>query len=166
MSSPNEAQVVQCDGVIYLVNLATSHCGCGRYAENGVPCSHAMAFIYDKAESLDAYLPDALKMETQIAAYREAMPPISIAGLKPAMDDDADSDDEGFGRACNPPLTRVPRGRPRKQRLDKGNYRATRGVGAADLADRGDGQREKRTVICGTCGEEGHYCTTCRRAHN
>jgi hypothetical protein len=166
MSSPNEAQVVQCDGVIYLVNLATSHCECGRYAENGVPCSHAMAFIYYKAESLDAYLPDALKMETQIAAYRDAMPPISIAGLKPAMDDDANSDDEGFGRACNPPLTRVPRGRPRKQRLDKGNYRATRGVGAADLVDRGDGQRGKRTVICGTCGEEGHYCTTCRRAHN
>jgi hypothetical protein len=73
---------------------------------------------------------------------------------------------EGFERACNPPLTRVPRGRPRKQRLDKGNYRATRGVGAADLVDQGDGQRGKRTVICGTCGEEGHYYTTCRRAHN
>ena len=70
---------------------------------------------------------------------------------------DADSDDEGFGRACNPPLTRVPRSRPRKQRQDKDNYRATRWVGAVDLVDRGDGQREKRTAICGTCGEEGHY---------
>ena len=27
-------------------------------------------------------------------------------------------------------------------------------VGAADLADWGNGQREKRTVICGTCGEQ------------
>jgi len=165
MSSPNEAQVVQCDGVIYLVNLATSCCGCGRYAENGVPCSHAMAFIYHKREGLDAYLPDTLKMETQIAAYSLAMPPVSIADLKPAMDDDANSDDE-IGYACNPPMTRVPRGRPRKARLDKGNYRAIRGVGAADLVDNGVEQREKRTVICSTCEEDGHYCTTCRRAHN
>lgn len=164
MSSPDEAQVVQCDGIIYLVNLATSHCGCGRYAENGVPCSHAMAFIYYKSESLDAYLPDTLKTETQIAAYYKAMPPISIAGLKPAMDNDS-SDNDVPGRACNPPMTRVPRSRPRKQRLDKANYRATRGVGAADLVD-GDRQHQKRTVICGTCGEEGHYSTTCRRAHN
>jgi hypothetical protein len=131
-----------------------------------VPCSYAIAYIYYKAESLDAYLLDALKMETQIVAYHEAMPPISIAGLKPAMDDDANSDDEGFRHACNLPLTQVPRGRPRKQRLDKGNYRATKGVRAADLADRSNGQQEKRTVICGTCGEEGHYCTTCRRAYN
>ena len=137
-----------------------------------MPCSYAIAFIYYKAESLDAYLLDALKMETQIVAYREAMPPISITGLKPTIDGDTNSDSEGegegegFKRACNPPLTQVPRGRPRKQRLDKGNYRATRGVGAADLVDQGNRQRGKRTVICGTCKEEGHYCTTCRRAHN
>src|SRR5271165_5856826 len=123
MSSSNKAQVVQCNGVIYLVNLATSHCRCSQYAENGVPCSYAMAFIYYKAESLDAYLLDALKMETQIAAYCKAMLPISIVGLKPAIDDNANSDDKGFGRACNPPLTQVPRSRLQKQRLDKGNYR-------------------------------------------
>lgn len=114
MSSPDEAQVVQYDGIIYLVNLATQSCGCGRYAENGVPCSHAMAFIYHKREPVDAYLPDALRIETQIAAHALAMPPISVAGLKPAFDDNADSDDEGLGQACNPPMTRVPRGRPRK----------------------------------------------------
>jgi hypothetical protein len=99
-------------------------------------------------------------------AYLEPMPPVSIAGLKPAMDDDADSDDEGFGHACNPRMTRVPRSRPRKTRQDKANYRATRGVGAADLLDNGDGQRQKRTVLCSTCEEEGHYSTTCCRAHN
>ena len=98
-------------------------------------------------------------------AYLEPMPPISIAGLRPAMDDDADSNDEGLGHACNPPMTRVPRGRLRKTRQDKANYRATRGVGAADLLDNGDGQRQKRTVLCSTCGEEGHYSTTCRRCN-
>jgi len=120
MSSPNEAQVVQCNRVIYLVNLATSHCGCRRYAENRVPCSYAIAFIYYKAKSLDAYLLDALKMKTQIAAYHKAMPLISITGLKPTIDSDTTSKSkgkgkgkgEGFERACNPPLTRVPRGCP------------------------------------------------------
>ena len=165
MSSPDEAQVVQCDGIIYLVNLATQFCGCGRYTENGVPCSHAIAFIYHKREPLDVYLPDALKIETQIAAYTLAMPPISATGLKPAFDNNADSDYEGLGQACNPPMTRVPRGRPRKVRKDKGNYRATRGVGVADLVE-GNGQQEKRTVVCGTCGEDGYYSTTCRRAYN
>ena len=131
-----------------------------------MPCSHAMAFIFHKNESLDAYLPDALKMETQIAAYCEAMPPISIAGLKPAMDDNADSDDEGLGQTCNLPMTHVPHGQPRKIWQDKGNYRTMRGVGTADLLDTGDGHQEKRIVLCGMCGEEGHYSTTCHRAHN
>jgi hypothetical protein len=112
------------------------------------------------------YLLNALKIETQIAAYSLAMPPISIADLKPAFNDDADSDDEGLGQVCNPPMTRVPRSRLRKVRKDKGNYRATRGVGAADLVEGDRGQREKRTVICSTCGEDGHYSTTCRLAHN
>lgn len=164
MSSPNEAQVVQSDGVIYLVNLATKHCGCGRYAENGVPCSHAMAFIFFKGESIEGYLPDSLKMETQIAAFQEPMPPISIAGLKPAID--PGDIDEGYGQACNPPMTRVPRGRPRKVRLDKANYRAKRGVGASDLLEGGAVERQRRVIHCGTCGEEGHYSCTCRRAHN
>jgi hypothetical protein len=130
-----------------------------------VPCSYAMAFIYYKGESLNAYLPDALKIVTQIAAYCKAMLPISIAGLKLAMDDDSSSNDSPR-RACNPLMTRVPRGCPRKQRLNKANYGATRGVGATDLVEHGNGQHEKRTVICRTCGEEGRYYTTCRRARD
>lgn len=55
-----------------------------------------MAFIYHKQESLNAYLPDTLKIDTQIAAYHEAMLTISIADLKGAIDDNADSDDKGL----------------------------------------------------------------------
>jgi hypothetical protein len=78
-----------------------------------------------------------------------------------------DSDDDpGPGQACNPLLTRVPRGRPRKKRLDKANYRASRGVGASDMLEGGLGARERRVVYCSTCREPGHYARTCRRAHN
>ena len=150
--------------MIYLVNLATKHCGCSCYAENGVPCSHAMAFIFFKGKSIEGYLLDNLKMETQIVAFQEPMPPISIAGLKPAID--LGDIDEGYGQACNPPMTRVPRGRPQKVHLDKANYRATRGVGALDLLEGGAVEQQRRVIHCGTCGEEGHYSCTCRRAHN
>jgi hypothetical protein len=165
MSSSDEASIVQSDRIIFVVNLATKYCGCGRFAENGVPCSYAMAFIYFKQESLEGHLPDALKTETQIAAYSEALPPVSISGLKPKIDDEG-SDNEGPGQACNPLMTRVPRGRLCKVRLDKANYRATRGVGDADMLEGGSVEHVKRTVNCRTCGEAGHYCTTCRRAYN
>ena len=75
-----------------------------------MPCSYAIAFIFHKKESLDAYLPDALKTETQIAAYCKAMLPISITGLKLAMDDNTDSNNEGLRQACNLLMTYVPRG--------------------------------------------------------
>jgi hypothetical protein len=179
MLSVNEAQVIQSDGVIYLVDLRTGSCGCGRYAENRVPCSHAMAFIFSQEQSIEPYLPAELSLARQIAAYEEAMPPVDIAGLKPYTDDDASSDhdtssdhdadsdhDPGPGQACNPPFTRVPRGRPRKRRLDKANFRASRAVGAGDMLEGGLGAPAKRVVYCSTCREPGHYARTCRRAHN
>jgi hypothetical protein len=167
MSSINEAQVIQSNGVIYLVNLHTGSCGCGRYAENGVPCSYAMVFIFSQEQSIEPYLPAELSLLQQIAVYKEAMPPVDIASLKLYTDYNVDSNNDlGPGQACNPPLTRVPCGRPCKKRLDKANYRASRGVGASDMLEGGLGAREKRVVYCSTCREPGHYAHTCRRAHN
>jgi hypothetical protein len=55
-----------------------------------------------------------------------ALPLVDILGLKPAYNDlDDNADTIGI---CNPPHTRVPRGRLRKKRLDKANFRATKGV--------------------------------------
>ena len=132
-----------------------------------MPCSHAMAFIFSQEQSIEPYLPAELSLARQITAYEEAMPPVDIAGLKPYTDDDVDSDDHPRPRqACNPPFTRVPRGRPRKRRLDKANFRASRGVGAGDMLQGGLGAPEKRVVYYSTCREPGHYARTCRRAHN
>jgi len=95
------------------------------------------------------------------------MPPVDIAGLKPNLDEDVDSeDDAGPGQDCNPPLTRVPRGRPRKLRLDKDNYRASRGVRTDDMLEGGPMPAVKRVVYCSTCRKPGHYARTCRRPHN
>src|ERR1700722_10902036 len=92
------------------------------------------------------------------ASYKVALPPIDITGLEPAYND-LDDDVDAVG-ICNPPLTQIPRRRPRKKRLDKANYRASRGATAADLLPDGRGAPERRVVHCSTCGEEGHYAST------
>ena len=63
-------------------------------------------------------------------------------------------------------FTRVPRGRPRKKRQDKASFRALRGVGAMDMLAGGADVAERHSVHCSTCGETGHYATTCRIPHN
>lgn len=147
------------------MNTATAYCGCGRYQQNGVPCSHAMAFIFSqRGETLERYLPELMAITTWASQYEIALPLVDISGLRPAYNDpDDDADAVGI---CNPPHTRVPRGRPRKKRQDKANYGASRGVGARDML--GDGQRapERRSVHCSTCREPGHYASTCRIPHN
>jgi len=61
-ASPTEGRVIQSDGLIYLVNTTTTACGCGRYQRDGVPCSHAMAFIFAQGESLEGYLPASMSI--------------------------------------------------------------------------------------------------------
>jgi hypothetical protein len=51
---------------------------------------------------------------TWAAQYELALPPIDIASLKPAYNNPED-DADAVG-ICNPPHTRVLRGRPRKKR--------------------------------------------------
>ena len=163
-ASPTEGRVIQSDGLIYLVNTATQHCGCGRYQQDGVPCSHAMAFIFAQGESLEPYLPASMSIVRWAASYEAVLPPIDISGLKPAYND-PDDDADAIG-ICNPPLTRIPRGRPRKVRLDKASYRASRGTAAADMLPDGPGAPERRIVHCSTCGGVGHYASRCRVPHN
>ena len=151
--------------MIYLINTATTVCGCGRYQQDGVPCSHAMTFIFSTpGETLERYLPASMSTSTWAAQYKLALPPVNISGLKPAYNDpDDDADVIGI---CNPPHTRVPRGRPRKKRLDKANFRATKGVEDKDMLEDGPDALERRSVHCSTCGGPGHYATTCRVPHN
>jgi hypothetical protein len=124
-----------------------------------------MAFIFSTpGQTLERYLPTSMSTLTWAAQYELALPPIDIASLKPAYNNPED-DADAVG-ICNPPHTRVPRGRPRKKRQDKANFRATRGVGAIDMLSGGADVPERRSVHCSMCGETGHYATTCRIPHN
>src|SRR5437016_13310679 len=96
-------------------------------------------------------------------SYKAVLPPVDISSLKPAYNNpDDDADANGI---CNPPFTWIPR-RPRKVRLDKANYRASRGIGSADVLPDSLGAPERRVVHCSTCREGGHYATTCKMLHN
>ena len=151
--------------MISLVTTPTTYSSCGWYQQDGVPCSHAMASIFSTpGETLERHLPASMSISTWAAQYELALPPVDISGLRPAYnnpDDDADAIS-----ICNPPHTRVPRGRPRKKRQDKANFRATRGVRAEDMLEGGLDAPERRSVHCSTCREPGHYATTCRIPYN
>jgi SWIM zinc finger len=137
------------------VDIAAGTCSCGRYQENEVPCGHGVAFIYKQRHNLANYLPAALSQETWAATYATPMPAIDIEGLEINPDTD-----------CNPPQTRVPRGRPRKKRLDRAEYRASRGLRLADMGVAGPvRQSQKIPHRCRTCGREGHNAARCRESH-
>jgi hypothetical protein len=128
-----------------------------------------MTLTFSQGQSLEPYLPALLSTETWIASYAEAtMPPVDIRGLKPqtSTHEDSDSDNDNEGEVCNPPLTRIPRGRPKKKKMDKATYRASRGADATDMLVDGRHAPARRAVHCSTCGETRHYASTCKRPYN
>jgi hypothetical protein len=74
-----------------------------------------MAFIFSTpGETLERHLLASMSISRWAAQYELALPPVDIAGLRPAYNDPDDNTD-AVG-TCNPPHTRVLRGRPRKKR--------------------------------------------------
>ena len=69
----------------------------------------------------------ALLQNLAVAALLTQQCSVDIYGLKPqtSTHEDGDSDSDNEGEVCNPPLTRIPRGRPKKKRMDKAAYRAS-----------------------------------------
>ena len=153
MSSPFEGRVTQNDGAVHIVNLQARICTCCRYQANDIPCSHAMACIFQQGLTLDSFLPSVLSTATWAESFAAALPPVSIANLSPAAEDD-----------CNPPITRVPRGRPKKERIRTEEGRGSRGLKEGDMGA-AVASSQLLTHRCGTCGESGHNATTCKRPH-
>ena len=68
---------------------------------------------------------------------------------------------------CHPPLTRVARGRPRKERLRADKVTGRRGLGLSALNEELENNIASAVgrVHYSTCGEKGHNRLTCRRPH-
>jgi hypothetical protein len=159
VSSLFEGRVAQPNGMIYLVNLATRSCSCRQFQNHGVPCGHAMALIFAVQANILDYVPPELTAERWKDVYSAPLPPINITELATT-------------ESCDPPITRVPRGRPKKERVRREDVRCPRGrrltrdhggllpLGAV-VATVPDVVRHR----CGTCGEPGHNARRCRRPH-
>ena len=83
--------------------------------------------------SLNPYMPDILTVETWKRTYTSNFPLIDISRRQPLPLSE-----------CHPPLTRVPRGRPKKERFRKEDIRGPRGEAAAQAMAEpaGDGDDE------------------------
>ena len=165
LSTRSAARVRQADGRIFLVDLAAATCSCLQYHENGMPCGHALQVISTLQTQLSSYLPAWFKVQRQLAIYQQAIPPINTADLAAAAEIDT---------VCLAPRTRIPRGRPRKRRQERADYRYTCALiveqlqlnshGSAVLDSLGNVQTRRH--VCSTCGQNGHNKRTCRQAHD
>ena len=141
------------------MNTATAHCSCGHYQQNGVPCSHAMAFIFSQGEMLEHYLPKSMAIMTWALQYEVALPPIDISGLRPAYNDPDDNAD-AVGH-LQPPMNSRTAWTATQKCQDKASYRASRGLGLG-ICWR---TRSTRATFC-SLFYVGHYASTCSISHN
>jgi hypothetical protein len=156
MRSELEGLVKQLNGNVYTVDLETMECSYKGFQENGIPCRHAITAIFARpGRDLVPFMPEILSVATWKRTYSDNFPLIDISELQSSLD-------------CHPPLTRVPRGRPKKERYKKEDIRGPRGQEAARQLEEpaGDGDDEVWVPYhCSTCGGKGHFANTCKRPH-
>jgi hypothetical protein len=159
MRSDMQGLVQQVNNNIYTIDLVAKECSCTIFQDNGILCGHAITYIFARpGRDLVPFMPDILTIATWRKTYSDNFPLIDISELQllPA-------------EPCHAPLTRVPRGRPKKERFRKEDVRGPRGAAAAaQLAGPAhDGDDEVWTPYhCSTCGGRGHFSSTCRRPHD
>jgi hypothetical protein len=159
MRSNTQGIVKQLNSNVYPVDLEEGTCSCLVYQENRIPCGHAITAIFAvQGRDITPYMPDILTIETWKKTYTSNFPLIDITDLQKLPLSE-----------CHPPLTRVPRGRPKKERFRKGKKRGPRWDAAAQalVEPANDGDDEIWSLYhCSTCGRRGHFYTTCKRPHN
>ena len=77
---------------------------------------------FQQGQSLEDFLLQAFSIESCLLNYIDPMPPIATDGLRPLDTEE-----------CNPPHTRLPRGRPRKPRIDNSTQKAAQRLSREDL---------------------------------
>ena len=148
---------MQPDNKIHIVDLVAGTCTCRQYQAHNLPCGHAISLLFSQGQSLNPWMPAVLSIATLRAQYSTPLPPVDISTLA-ALDTDR----------CEPPMTRVPRGRPRKERFRREEARARRGIAASAVhcdANLSTLCSQITASRCRTCGKTGHNSRTCKRHH-
>ena len=148
--------------VQHYVNLHYRTCTCRVYQEMGIPCEHALACILQLGQSPQQYLPEDLSTEVWQSTYSDNLHPV-IYPLRTNDNTKVDKTEVDKTEVdktevdIQAPLTRVPRGRPRKERVRRG----TRGPYPAP----NNIQQTNPQQRCSTCQQPGHKARTCRVPH-
>lgn len=138
-----------------------TYCSCFRPQILGVPCGHVIAFFRHQNLSLQGYISWDYRITNWGAQHQAVIPVVRADQLQPDPE-----------HPCDPPFTRMPRGRPRKRRYQTGTRRRQAPLMPSgmemnpEVQELAAQQRARRVIHCGICGEEEHNRRRCRRPHN
>ena len=161
ISSPIEGRVAANTpyGTIYHhVNLQLKHCTYYAYQEIDIPCSHAFALILQlNYQHPHVFLPQFLSFQAWQNTYSSNLCPIAFDATGSAEHQPPHNYESPLNLGdqplpCIAPRTRVPRGRPKKERYRLGEARQH--IPGA------------QNHLCSTCGQQGHNSRTCRTPHD
>ena len=107
------AQIVQPNNNIHIVDLVAGMCTCRQFQAHSIPCGHAISLLFSQGQSLDPWMPTVLSIVMLWVQYLTPLPPIDISTLA-ALNTDR----------CEPPMTQVPQGCPKKECIQKEDTRA------------------------------------------
>jgi hypothetical protein len=122
MRTDMQALVSQVNNNIYTVDLETKEYSYTVFQENNIPCKHAITTIFARpGRDLVPFIPDILSVATWKLTYNNNFLLVDMSELQLFL-----------LFICYPSLTRVPRGRPKKERFRKEDVRGPRGAAAGN----------------------------------
>ncbi|CAF2084393.1 unnamed protein product, partial [Brassica rapa] len=141
-----EYEVRDKDGNTCHVNLTDKTCTCFEFQALLIPCIHAIAAATRYKIRVDTLVGECYSLNTYRASYAEKINP--VVGYE---DIEILSSDGSEGQvSLNPPASRRPPGRPRKNRLlSRGEFEM---------------QGKKKRTMCSRCKCAGHNRATCKMA--
>jgi len=128
-----------CDGSVYVVNIDTWDCNCGKWRVSGIPCLHALAVFEQTEQNPLDYCAKYFTTECYRMTYAMSINPIPDVIVPPTSTDVS----QNVGLQPCPILTRRQVGRPKEKPADP------------RIAI-------KRAVRCSRCKGYGHNKATCK----
>ena len=156
--SETQGLVRQLNDNVYAVDLEAKTCSCLVFQDNGNACGRAITSIFAiPGRDLTLYMPEELSIDTWKKTYTSNFPLINVSDLSKAPFTDS-----------HPSLTRVPRGRPKKERFRKDKIQGPKREAAAQAMAEPTGDSDDEVwspYYCFTCEGRGHFSSICKRPH-